>query len=225
MTHRKSTIYDLAELAGVSASTVSAVLSGNWRTRRIADDTAERIRELARRHTFSVNRQASGLRTNRSGLIGMIVPLHDNRFFSGMAQAFEKLARERHRYPIVVSTLRDTALELETVRTLISYRVEALVIVGATDPDPLSDVCRGHGVAHVNVDLPGKRAMSVVSDNFWGAQQLTEGLIERSKPARAAARRAARAGARAPPRRGRPRSRRRRSATGRARRGGCGRRR
>ena len=188
MTQRKSTIYDLAALAGVSASTVSAVLSGNWRARRIADETAERIRELAAHHTFSVNRQASGLRTNRSGLIGMIVPLHDNRFFSAMSQAFEKLARERHRYPIVVSTLRDAALERETVQTLISYRIEALVIAGATDPDALSDLCRRHGVAHVNVDLPGTKAMSVVSDNFWGAQQLTQGLIERSKPARAAKR-------------------------------------
>ncbi|HTJ05749.1 MAG TPA: LacI family DNA-binding transcriptional regulator [Caldimonas sp.] len=188
MSSRKSTIYDLAALAGVSASTVSAVLSGNWRARRIADETAERIRALAARHTFTVNRQASGLRTRRSGLIGMIIPLHDNRFFSGMSQAFEKLARERHRYPIVVSTLRDPSLELETARTLISYRVESLVVAGATDPDAISDVCRDHGVAHVNVDLPGTRAMSVVSDNFWGAQQLTQGLLDRSRPQRAARR-------------------------------------
>lgn len=188
MSHRKSTIYDLAELAGVSASTVSAVLSGHWRERRIADRTAERVRELAERHAFSVNRQASGLRTSRSGLIGMIIPLHDNRFFSGMAQAFERLARQRRLYPIVVSTLRDTALEIETVRSLISYRVECLVVAGATDPDAISDVCRAHGVAHVNVDLPGRKTMSVVSDNFWGAQQLTEALIDRSKPVRAARR-------------------------------------
>jgi LacI family fructose operon transcriptional repressor len=188
MSQRKSTIYDLAKLAEVSASTVSAVLSGNWRERRIADDTAQRILALAAQHTFSVNRQASGLRTNRSGLIGMIIPLHDNRFFSGMAQVFEQLARQRHLYPIVVSTLRDSALELETERTLISYRVESLVVAGATDPDAISDVCRSHGVAHVNVDLPGSKASSVISDNFWGAQQLTQALIERSKATRAARR-------------------------------------
>jgi len=181
---RKSTIYDLARMADVSASTVSAVLSGRWQARRIADDTARRILELASTHAFTVNRQASGLRTNRSGLIGMIIPLHDNRFFSGMAQVFEKLARQRHLYPIVVSTLRDPELELETARTLISYRVECLLIAGATDPDAISDVCRRHGVAHVNVDLPGKKAMSVVSDNFWGAQQLTAALIARSTPVR-----------------------------------------
>lgn len=188
MTKRKSTIYDLAELAHVSASTVSAVLNGTWRERRIAEETALRVQRLASTHKYSVNRQASGLRTSRSGLIGMIIPLHDNRFFSGMSQVFEKLARERHWYPIVVSTLRNPSLELETVSTLISYRIEYLVVAGATDPDSVSRVCRSHGVAHVNVDLPGTIATSVISDNFWGAQQLTQALIDRSKPNRSAKR-------------------------------------
>ncbi len=188
MPTKKSTIYDLARMADVSATTVSAVLSGNWRARRIGEETAQRVLALAAKHSFSVNRQASGLRTSRSGLIGMIIPLHDNRFFSGMAQTFEKLARQRHLYPIVVSTLRDAKLELETVRTLISYRVESLVVAGATDPDSISDVCRSHGIAHVNVDLPGTRTTSVISDNFWGARELTNALIAKSKPLRPAAR-------------------------------------
>ena len=188
MKKHKSTIYDLAGLAGVSASTVSAVLNGTWRARRIAEATARNVQRLAAAHKYSVNRQASGLRKSRSGLIGMIIPMHDNRFFSGMSQVFERLARERHWYPIVVSTLRDPALELETVRTLISYRIEYLVVAGATDPDSVSRLCKGHGVAHVNVDLPGTRATSVISDNYWGAQQLTHALIDRSRPVRTRAR-------------------------------------
>jgi LacI family fructose operon transcriptional repressor len=188
MSTKKSTIYDIAKLAEVSASTVSAVLAGNWRERRIAESTATRVQQLAQTHKFNVNRQASGLRKSRSGLIGMIIPTHDNRFFSGMAQTFEKLARARHWYPIVVSTLRDPALERETVSTLISYRVEHLLVVGATDPDSVSRVCRHHNVAHVNVDLPGTQATSVISDNHWGARQLALGLIDRSRALRAARR-------------------------------------
>src|SRR4051794_12134816 len=188
MRKRKSTIYDLADLAGVSASTVSAVLNGNWQDRRIAESTALRVQRLAAKHMYSVNRQASGLRKSKSGLIGMIIPLHDNRFFSSMSQVFERLARQRRWYPIVVSTLRDPALELETVATLISYRIEHLMVVGATDPDSVSLLCMSHGVAHVNVDLPGTQAASVISDNYWGAQQLTQGLIERSRAQRSAQR-------------------------------------
>ena len=184
MSKRVSTIYDLAELAGVSASTVSAVLSGKAKARRIAEATVASVQQLAETHRFTLNRQASGLRRSRSGLIGMIIPMHDNRFFSEMSRAFERLARERHWYPIVVSTLRDPALELETVNTLLSYRIEQLIVTGATDPDSVGRACRAHGVAHVNVDLPGSTATSVVSDNYWGAQQLTRALIERSRPMR-----------------------------------------
>ena len=155
MKKRGSTIYDLAELAEVSASTVSAVLNGNWRQRRIAEATAQKVQRLAAQYKYNVNRQASGLRKRRSGLIGMILPMHDNRYFGRMSQVFERLARERHWYPMVVSTLRDPALELETVDTLISYRIEYLVVAGATDPDSVSRVCSSHGIAHVNIDLPG----------------------------------------------------------------------
>jgi LacI family fructose operon transcriptional repressor len=184
MKKKRSTIYDLADLAGVSASTISAVLSGNWQARRIAAVTAKKVQRLAAANRYTVNRQASGLRKSRSGLIGMIIPMHDNRFFSSLSQVFERLARERHWYPLVVSTLRDPALELETVRTLISYRIEYLVVAGATDPDSVSRICKSHDVAHVNVDLPGTRATSVISDNYWGAQQLTQALIDRSRPQR-----------------------------------------
>ena len=188
MATRKSTIYDLAKLADVSASTVSAILNGTWKERRIAAKTVEKVQQLAAEQQYTLNRQASGLRTSKSGLIGMLIPLHDNRFFSSMAQTFETLARARGLYPIVVSTLRDPALEVETVSALISYRIESLLVVGATDPDAVSRLCASHDVAHVNVDLPGTLASSVISDNYWGAQQLTACLVAHSQPQRAARR-------------------------------------
>lgn len=185
---RKSTIYDLAELAGTSASTVSAILNGTWQSRRISEDTARRVQQLAEKHSFALNRQASGLRLQRSGLIGMMIPTHEDRFFGGLSQTFEHLARERGLCPLVVSTLRDGAIEVETVRTLIAFRVEHLVITGATQPDAISAECRRAQVRHVNVDLPGKKAPSITSDNRWGAAELTRLLLARSSPGPAAAR-------------------------------------
>jgi len=174
---QKPTIYDIAEASGASPSTVSSVLNGTWKNRRISEDTAKRIQEIAASRGYSANLQARGLRKAKSGLVGMILPVHDNRFFSSISQSFEANARERHLCPVIASTLRDPQEEIRTVETLISYAVEALFIVGATDPDALSRICRAANVPFLFVDLPGSDAPSVVSDNYHGAQVLTQTIL------------------------------------------------
>jgi LacI family fructose operon transcriptional repressor len=176
---RKSTIYDIAKLASASPSTVSAVLNGTWRDRRIKESTALEVRRFAAELGYTTNMQARGLRKARSGLIGMILPAHFNRFFSSLSQIFEAHARSRGLCPVVVSTLRDPKEERLTVETLISYAVETLFIVGASDPDALSELCSAVNLRHVNIDLPGSRAPSVVSNNYGGAEKLTREIIRR----------------------------------------------
>lgn len=172
--NRKITIYDLAKLSGASASTVSAALSGAWRKRRIKESTAKHIQALAEENGYKINMQARGLRQAKSGMVGMILPVHDNRFFSSLSQSFEARARERGLCPVVVSTLRDPKEERQTVEALLSYSIDALFIAGATDPDALSEICAKAGLNHVHIDLPGKTAPSIVSNNFRGAQILTQ---------------------------------------------------
>lgn len=181
-TRPKPTIKDIARLAEASPSTVSAVLSGTWRARRISEATAERVRLVAGEQGFSVNRQARGLRRGRSDMVGLIVPMHDNHFFAATAQSFEAEARIRGLCPVVVSTLRDPAEEIRTVERLISYAIDSLVIAGATDPSAIGRLCRVAGVRHVYLDLPGDDAPSVVSDNYQGARVLADTLLDRMAP-------------------------------------------
>lgn len=179
---KKATIYDLSVLSGSSPSTVSAVLNGTWQKRRIAQATAEAILGLAEQHQYTTNLQARGLRRSRSGLVGLLLPVYDNRYFSSMAQTFEAFVRRRGQCPIVVSASRDPDEERKTAETLISYSIEELFVVGATDPDGVNDVCRAAGIRHVNIDLPGTKAHSVISDNYEGARLLTEAIIARFGP-------------------------------------------
>jgi LacI family transcriptional regulator, fructose operon transcriptional repressor len=174
---RKATIYDIARLSGASPSTVSAALGESWRTRRIAEATVETIRRIATEQGYSANLQARGLRKARSGLVGMVIPLHDNRFFSSMSQSFEAMARERGLVPVIASSLREPEEERRIVETLIAYAVDYLFIAGATDPDAVSRMCRANNLRHIFVDLPGKGAPSVISDNYKGAAELTRRLL------------------------------------------------
>ena len=184
---KRKTIYDLSALSGCSPSTVSAVLNGSWRKRRISEKTAALIRKLADSHQYTANRQARGLRRSRSGLVGLLLPLYDNRYFSSMAQTFEAMVRARGECPIVASASRDPKAERETAESLIAYSVDELFICGATDPDGVHEICEKAGLRHVNIDLPGTLAPSVISDNYDGACRLTEAVIRhcaRTEPLR-----------------------------------------
>ena len=176
---RKSTIYDIGLAAEASPTTVSLVLGGSWRRYRIKQETATRILECAERLGYAVNLKARGLRLSRSGLAGLIVPHYRNRFFAGLAEAFEGTARGRGLCPIVASTHRHPDNELKVTETLLSHQVEFLFVAGVRNPDPLNELCRAAGVQCVNIDLPGSKAPSVVSDNRGGARNLTEVIIEK----------------------------------------------
>lgn len=176
---RKTTIYDIAVAANASPTTVSLVLTDSWRRYRIKPDTATRILGIADELGYAVNLKARGLRLSRSGLAGMILPHYRNRFFAGLAEAFEGLTRSRGLCPIVVSTHRNPDNELKVTETLLAQQVEFLFIAGVRAPDPLNDLCRAAGVRCVNIDLPGSRAPSVVSDNRGGARLLTEVIVEK----------------------------------------------
>ena len=177
----KTTIYDIAKMTGASASTVSAALSGSWKQRRIKEDTALEIQRVAKENGYTPNLQARGLRKARSGLVGMIVPAHTNRYFSTLSNAFEAEARKRGLCPVIVSTLRDPKEERHTVETLISYAIDSLFVVGATDPDAISDLCAGVDIKQVNLDLPGTKAPSIITDDYFGAKLLTRELLQAMK--------------------------------------------
>lgn len=177
---RRMTIYDLATLSGASPTAVSSVLNGTWKKRRISVALAERITRIADEQGYALNMQASGLRRDKSHLIGMIVPKYDNRYFGSIVEKFESMARDRGLFPIVTCTQRDSELEIQAARAMIAHQVDCLIATGATDPDRITEICAAAGVRSLNLDLPGRLAPSVISDNRGGANALTRRILAAS---------------------------------------------
>ena len=178
---KQVTIYDIADRVGISASTVGAVLNGSWRNRRISERRASSILKLATEMGYAPNMQARALRSVQSRMIGMILPMYDNRYFGAIAERFEELARARGILPMTSCTRREPELEFATVRQMLSYNVDRVVCTGASDPDGIARICEAQGVPTINLDLPGTVAPSIISDNFEGAYKLTAALIERAQ--------------------------------------------
>ena len=87
---RPPTIHDVAREAMVSVGTVSHVLNG---THRVSDERRRRVLEAADAIGYRPNGLARGLRVQRSGVVGLSVPMTSNAYHAGLAEAFEEIGR------------------------------------------------------------------------------------------------------------------------------------
>ena len=90
--NKQITIYDIAKEAGVSASTVSRVLTNNANVR---PEKKEKVQAIIDKYNFRPNAFAKGLSDTRSNLIGFITADVRNPFYSAVFVACENAARER----------------------------------------------------------------------------------------------------------------------------------
>lgn len=129
---RARTIVDLARLAGVSPSTISRALADKSVVKAA---TVARIKALAREHDFRLNQAASGLRTRKTGVIGVVVPLgHDRRqhlsdpFFLTMLGHFADALTENGHDLMISRVIPDEIDWLE--RIVDSGKLDGILVLG-----------------------------------------------------------------------------------------------
>ena len=90
-TAHRSSILDVAALAGVSPATVSRSLRGQS---RVAAQTRQRVMEAARELSYVVSPQASGLASGRTRAVAIVVPFITRWFFSTVVAGVTDVLRE-----------------------------------------------------------------------------------------------------------------------------------
>ncbi|MET0234391.1 MAG: LacI family DNA-binding transcriptional regulator [Kibdelosporangium sp.] len=119
------TIKEVAALAGVSVATASRALTG---TRNVSPAIVTQVTDAARRLGYRRNAVASALRSQTTGIVGLVVPQVSNPFFPLIIEAVER-ALHREGYNLLLSNSRDDPeLEADRVRALLEHRVDGLVI-------------------------------------------------------------------------------------------------
>lgn len=174
-------IRDVAKLAGVSVTTVSHVLNDTPQM-RVAEGTRARVREAAKTLGYGPNRAARALRTNKSGLIGMLsediaTTPHAGRIILGAQEA----AREHDLTLVIVNTERDSNGDShkDDVQTLIDRQVEA-VLYATMYHRRVSLPPNLQGVPAVLIDSTDRAGIvpSVVPDEVGGAIAAVAHLVE-----------------------------------------------
>ena len=122
----RPSIRAVAAAAGVSPTTVSHALSG---TRTVRAETRERVIRAAELLGYTPNRVASGLRLQRTGVIGLVSDRIATTPFAGrIVQGAQDAARERGVVLMVVDAEGDAGLEAQQLRALLDHRVDGVLI-------------------------------------------------------------------------------------------------
>ncbi len=147
MTDKKEiTIYDIAEVLGLSPATVSRGLKDHP---AINIKTRQRINDTAREMGYRSNSFASNLRKQKTNTIGIIVHELKSQFISSVLAGIEKVATEAGYHLIIAHSSETYRKEAANVHNLFHQRVDGLIASLAFDTTDM-----GHFEPFVQKGIP-----------------------------------------------------------------------
>jgi LacI family repressor for deo operon, udp, cdd, tsx, nupC, and nupG len=175
-----SNIYEVARRAGVSASTVSRVLS---RPNVVSPDTRRRVLETVEQMGYAPNSIARNLRTRRSNKILVTVPDISNPFFSLIIQGIEGAAQRAGYTVLLGNTQHDERHEERYARMLKRKEADGLIFLGHRLPTAAAELVdamapRCAPVVHGCEYSPALGVASVHIDNATAAADAMEHLYQ-----------------------------------------------
>lgn len=174
---RRSSIGDVARLAGVSVGTVSNVLN---RPERVAEATRERVLDAIQRLSFVPNASARQLRAGTITTVGAIVLDIRNPFFTEVARGIEDRLEPAGHTLMLASSDDDAEREARYLRLFEEHGVSGLLVVPTGDDlaPLLALAARGMNVVLLDVPSPTSALSSVAVDDVVGGRAAGEHLLE-----------------------------------------------
>lgn len=179
MNIKKITINDVAQLAGVSVTTVSLVLSGKG---RISPSTMHRVSQASEQLGYVRNRQAATLRGGASDVIGLILRDICEPFYAQVTAGLSEVLENKGKVLFLTQSGHDGKGLMRCFDTLLEHGVDGIILAGGVRSVnelqekaaelgvPLVCATRSNGLENVDVVRP---------DNMQAAKMATEFLIKR----------------------------------------------
>jgi LacI family transcriptional regulator len=170
------TLEQVAELAGVSPSTVSRILNGTAAVSQLKKDAVQAaIQELG----FRPNPVARGLAGGRTLSVGVVTQIISSPFYGEALLGIERELEQAGYVPLFVSGNWHEDDERKAIETLLSRRVDGVIVLAGRIADAeLSKVSDSLPVVVVGRQLSGPQLFSFGFDNRLGARLATQHLIE-----------------------------------------------
>jgi LacI family transcriptional regulator len=171
------TVQDVARQAGVHSSTVSRALNPETR-HRLTKEVVERILAVSKDLGYVPNGAAAMLRTQRSKIIGVILPDMTNPVFPPILDGIDHVLDEAEYVAMVANTGKTADHEHLVVERFLGRQVDGLLLAAFSD-DHTIEMCakRRVPVIMLNRGDQRQRVSSIVSDNRLGLSIAVNHLV------------------------------------------------
>lgn len=172
------TISDIARAAGVSKTTVSRYLNGKFSM--MSPETRSRIEAVIRMANYHPNSIAQSLRGRRSMQIGVVVSDISSPFCAAMIRGIGHTLLDAGYVPLFVDSKEDPHLEQRLIQTLMSRKVDGLIVNTScfVNPGLIQIACQGTPVVLCDRYVRDYRFAYVGSDHRKPVIQLVSYLKE-----------------------------------------------
>ncbi|MDD5708593.1 MAG: LacI family DNA-binding transcriptional regulator [Kiritimatiellae bacterium] len=170
----------VGEAAGVSHATVSDVLNGRWKRKRISPDTRDRVLRAARELNYRPNRVVRSLFTGRTQTVAAVLHSVSGLYFPRIANGIEEEAR-RHGYHLMISRVRREEDETGEIEALLERRVDGLILSPRVDAEHQANyrhlISQGIPLVFVNSYMRNVPCPAVVGADEEGMRAVTGHLV------------------------------------------------
>jgi len=172
-----TTLADIARALGVSKMTVSRAINNHP---EISPETRARILDAARRMNYRPNQHARALTTNRSYLLGVVVPDLMHSYFAEICRGVEAVGKPVGYQNLICSTDEDVANEQVEIEALLP-RTDGLILASSAPPEETKFYRRiireGAKIVLIDRQLEGLRCATVTTNDVKVGLLATEHLI------------------------------------------------
>jgi DNA-binding LacI/PurR family transcriptional regulator len=177
----KITIVDVAKKAGVSKTTVSRILNGNYDN--ATEETIERVLKVIDEFDYRPNSLARGLKQVKTKVIGIILSNLLNPFWVRVLEGVEETCRSKGYSLMICNSNDDPAIEEEHIRSFRLRQVDGIIINPTAQNNSLFQnlIVNHYPLVTINRKIMGISIDSVVMNNVRGAQIAVKHLIEQGK--------------------------------------------
>lgn len=172
-----ASIKDVARRAGVSVTSVSRVINGE---KYVSKALLEKVNRAIQELNYSPSHIARSLKSQRTNIIGIIVPDLTNQFSSTILSNIEESASAKG-YNLLVGNIAESMdKELKYLRIFQNMRVDGIIVMHQKFDDRMLDFFAGASmpILFSSVKAPSSSYLSVMIDDYQAAFDMTEHLIQ-----------------------------------------------